>query len=49
MKTYLIGYVAPNDRVLSCLIDAENQKDAVKEFFVKHNGFEIIAISIWED
>lgn len=49
MKTYLIGYVSLNERVRSCLIDAENQKEAVEKFYVRHEGFEIIAISIWEE
>lgn len=45
MKTYLIAYIALNDRICIIKINAENQKDARKLFYMENCTSEILAIT----
>ena len=51
-KNYLIGYIAPNDRVMSAIISATNQKEAIYKMNQKTGNsllYSIIAITLLED
>ena len=46
---YLIAYIAPNDRVMSTEIIADNQPDAIRTFRRYNPCSQVIAITILED
>lgn len=49
MNTYLVAYIAPNDRVLKERVGADTQKDAIRIFESYHPCCEIIAITLLEE
>lgn len=49
MNTYLIAFVARNDRVMSEEIEAKNQKEAIRIFKRYSPCCDIIAITLLED
>lgn len=49
MNTYLIAYIAPNDRVLKERVGANSQKEAINLFELYNPCCEIIAITLLEE
>lgn len=49
MNTYLIGYIAPNDRVLVERVGADSQAEAIRIFELYNPCCTIIAITLLEE